>query len=389
MPDPRLERITAKLPAGLRLNPPLTEAQVAAFEADHGVTLPEEYRLFVTRLGDGDNDRVLRLADTDPAGLNRPSPYLPGPRYQGDWEQRHEEPPGPRRTFLPGTLTIAGHGCSLYTHLVVSGPARGRLFNVDVDGPAGPYILEDSGFLAWYERWIDETAAGFDVGWFGENLPLPEPDLLTVLAEDPAAHRRARAGETLLRLPVVSGAVRAAVDRAARSDRDPQVRADLLQVLGRWNDEAARIELAAYARSVDPPGLRALSWCDRLGLDDILPELAHPDRERRRVAAYELAWNLGGLEPVAAEALDPVARRLLRDPDPLLRCHGVALVWRRGLVHLHPLLDEMGTSETEPWVRFEIAWCLSRGAVAPSGSDVLSGPWAATPPRMVADEPPF
>jgi hypothetical protein len=52
-----------------------------------------------------------------PGRLAQPSPYLPGPRYPEDWAQRHEEPPGPDRTFLPGTLTIAHHGCSLVTQL--------------------------------------------------------------------------------------------------------------------------------------------------------------------------------------------------------------------------------------------------------------------------------
>src|SRR6185437_3308140 len=145
---------------------------------------------------------VASCSGCQPGHLRRPGPYLPGPRYFGDWEQRYEDPPGPARMFLPGTLRLAGHGCSLVTQLVVTGPARGRLFNVDYEGPVGPYVVEDNDFLAWYERWLDEAVAGYDVGWFGERLPLEEPGLIAALARDPSPARRARAGESLLQLPV-------------------------------------------------------------------------------------------------------------------------------------------------------------------------------------------
>ena len=63
----------------------------------------------------------------------------------------------------------------------MTGPARGRLLNLDYEGPVGPDVVEDAGFLAWYERWLDEAVAGYDVGWFGERLPLDEPGLIAAL----------------------------------------------------------------------------------------------------------------------------------------------------------------------------------------------------------------
>lgn len=361
------------------LGAPLPEAVVADFEARHGVLLPQEYRLFLTELGDGGAGpgyRLLRLGEScdrvcRPGHLTRASPYLPGPRYPGDWAERYEDPPGSDQNFLRGTLAIADHGCSLYTRLIVTGPARGRLFNLDVEGHVGPYVVEDADFLAWYERWLDEAVAGYDVGWFGERLPLDEPALIATLAEDPSPARRVRAGESLLLLPTVTDAGWTAVADSVCTDPDPTVRAELLRVLTRQcrdrqrrpkPDDALADEIARLARSCPRPAFKALALVNKLTLDDLLPELADLDLERRRAAAYHLAWNFPGpaRSAVPRDVLDNVVHRLLTDPDPLLRCHGIAAVRWCNLTHLHPALDELQTTETDPWVRENLSWWIFR-----------------------------
>jgi hypothetical protein len=278
----RLRRIAGKLAAAravpvppkafgaqlhmFKLGNPLPEAVVAEFEERHEVALPPAYRLFVTELGDGGAGPGYHLSQLSaacymgcpPGHLVRPSPYLPGPRYPEDWEQRHEEPPGPDRTFLPGTLTIAHHGCTLVTQLVVTGPARGRLLNLDSWGSTGPYVVEDADFLAWYERWLDEAVAGYDIGWFGERLPLDEPELIAALAGDPSPQRRSRAAYSLLQLPATSAAAWGALADAMTSDASATVRATALDCLrsrkrkdghALAGAEAIGDEIARYARS--------------------------------------------------------------------------------------------------------------------------------------------
>jgi len=258
-----------------KLGAPLSDTIVAEFEERHEVPLPRAYRLFVTELGDGGAGPGYQLSRLDTScctrgrsgHLARPSPYLPGPRYLDDWERRHEDPPGPDRMFLRGTLGIADHGCSLVTRLVVTGPAQGRLLNLDYEGPVGPYVVEDTDFLAWYERWLDETVGGYDVGWFGERLPLEEMELIAALVDDPSPERRARAGESLLRLPAVSDNAWTALDDAMNSDADATVRATVWDLL-RWqrhshqrrldDAETSADEIARYARSRTPPDLNAL-----------------------------------------------------------------------------------------------------------------------------------
>jgi hypothetical protein len=362
---------------GYKLGAPLPEAVVAEFEERHEVALPPAYRLFVTELGDGGAGpgysltRLSASCDTrcQPGHLLRPSPYLPGPRYFGDWEERHEEPPGPDGMYLPGTLEVAGHGCSLYTRLVVTGPARGRLFNLDCGGSLGPYVVEDADFLAWYERWLDEAVAGYDVGWFGERLPLDEPGLIAVLARDPSPARRARAGESLLQLPAISDSAWTVLSVAMTADVNATVRATARGLLrSRRHERQPRLddagaiagEIALHARACTPPDLEALDMLRKLTLADVLAELAAHDLERRRRAAYRLGWRAWAFAKTAPQGLlDDVAGRLLSDTDPLLRLHGVAVVrWFRP-ARLYPLLRELQKTETDPWVQHHLGWCLS------------------------------
>ncbi|GAA2170339.1 hypothetical protein [Actinomadura napierensis] len=383
-----------------KLEPPLPEAMVAEFEERHEVALPKEFRLFVIELGNGGAGpgyglrrlTVSCCAHRRSGHLTRPSPYRPGPRYLDDWEQRYESPPGPDRIFLPGTVEIAGHGCSLVTHLVVTGPARGRLINLDCEGPIGPYVLEDADFLAWYERWLDEAMAGYDIGWFGERLPLGEPALLTVLTDDGSPTRRVRAGESLLRLPAISDRAWAALAAAMSTDVDASVRAELWDLL-RWqrhkhqrhlnNAEAIADDIALYARSCTPPDLKALDILCRLTLTDVLPELACQDSQRRRRAAYHFAqpWP-GERDGSRSGLLDDAVTELLIDADALLRSHGVAAVRLLGLTHLHPRLREIQRTETDPWVRHHLDQIL--GEDPPQTWADL----ASAPPEMT-EYPPF
>ena len=124
--------------------------------------------------------------------------------------------------------------------------------------------------------------------------------------------------------------------------------------------EAIAGEIARYARACTPLDLEALSILRRLTVADVLAELAERDLERRRRAAYQLAWSFSGITKTALEGpADDPAGRLLSDADPLLRSHGIAAVRRFRLARLHPRLRELQKTETDPWARYWLSWCLA------------------------------
>lgn len=180
------------------LNAPLAVEDVRRFEAEHGITLPGDYRAFLLRAGDGGAGPYyglypLReaLVNEDPSFLARPFPHHLW------WNDRHppnwfalptahllDQPSGPVEAayfadeHVRGTLRLAHEGCGYYQILIVSDDERGHVWsdNRASDGGIAPvpfpegdlqvdgvYLIptNDSGkrltFLEWYENWLDAS----------------------------------------------------------------------------------------------------------------------------------------------------------------------------------------------------------------------------------------
>lgn len=198
----RIERVAGKLRAaregglkpfgaeshGMRVKPPLPEADVAAFEARHGVRLPEEYRAFITRVGDGGAGPAYGMYSLEkaltverkplPDGfLRTPFTHAAGydpvfdPAWEDVWEavERGElaEEEADRRYLLleGGSLVLCHEGCGYLHLLVVTGPARGEMW-MDARCSDGGFVPLRATFLDWYERWLDDTLAGGHGTWW-------------------------------------------------------------------------------------------------------------------------------------------------------------------------------------------------------------------------------
>ncbi|MER5915326.1 SMI1/KNR4 family protein, partial [Streptomyces sp. NPDC001982] len=59
-------------------------------------------------------------------------------------------------------LHIIEAGCSDVVLLGVTGPLTGRIVTGNSDGFWGPDLSSAPDFIAWYELWLDEMAAGHD-----------------------------------------------------------------------------------------------------------------------------------------------------------------------------------------------------------------------------------
>ncbi|MGV9351579.1 SMI1/KNR4 family protein [Streptomyces spiralis] len=140
-----------------QLGPTISPATLDAFETDHGVVLPAPYRDFLTSLGATGAAPFYGLLP-----LSRCEVFTIDPKGPDDGAPRGftavEDLARPGDRFLH----IIEAGCSDVVLLGLTGPLTGRILTGNSDGFWGPYLSPAPDFIAWYELWLDEMAAGYD-----------------------------------------------------------------------------------------------------------------------------------------------------------------------------------------------------------------------------------
>ena len=194
------------------LNPPVSEAEVLAFEKKYGVQLPECYRAFMLTIGDAKAKKSDFIAgpyfglyafgtSVDSLLYEKIETYLKAPcnlspdMTQEEWEtlsdpllpseEEEEEDDdkyfAERAKVFGGLLPLGSQGCTYEHALVLNGKYAGRVVNVDLD-LAQPKFAFEANFLDWYERYLDEVISGQLIDdrptWFGYHRGEPAEVLL-------------------------------------------------------------------------------------------------------------------------------------------------------------------------------------------------------------------
>jgi HEAT repeat protein len=276
-----------------RLNPPISEADLGAFETRHSIQLPDDYRTFLREAGNGGAGPyygilpleqwdyfVGEVVDSLPESfLALPCPLYPDMEGKADsWAERFKNCVSPYQ----GTLSLGDQGCTFATQLIVSGPFAGRVIYVDA-AAAPPYIVWEVDFLAWYERWLDELLQGYEINWFGYGPGGGEEDYWRILNDLQASDvLKAEAASSLCRLPRVS---------AETVRRIPAL-------------------LGSRIAGVREGGLAAISrFKIRSAVDQAAGLLDDPSPEVRKRAVYVV------MELDRENGIERVLRRLHGDPD--------------------------------------------------------------------------
>jgi hypothetical protein len=151
---------------GLSLGAPLSEAEVSGFEARHGITLPADFRLFITKVGNGGGGpphyglaKLGEVADDmsqDQKEVwgNLPHVAKPFPfTTHWVWETGDESEEGSEEQVEWGSIYLGNDGCGMYWYLIVTGEKRGHVWQF-ADVGILPTVPERT-FFQWYTDWLD------------------------------------------------------------------------------------------------------------------------------------------------------------------------------------------------------------------------------------------
>jgi hypothetical protein len=179
------------------MGPVLSEKVVSTFEAAHQISLPADYRLFLTSVGNGGAGPyygLSLLADTTSGA--RPGEPLPWTKAVFVCDPSHvgltaadidpQKSDGSELTMpLPGSLFLTHEGCGYYQFLVVNGPAYGTIWS---DWRPADCGLVPSGltFVLWYRRWLERCLARIAREGFVDQLAhgMPQADVIQLLGND-------------------------------------------------------------------------------------------------------------------------------------------------------------------------------------------------------------
>lgn len=168
------------------LNPKLSEDTLLNFEKTHNITLPEDYKEFLTKIGNGgvgpaygletfENGLFDDLDYKRPNSLLNPSKPFPHTKpwneefvstvneeeeNEEEYERQYSEF---SKNLMDGVLAISNFGCGISLNLVVNGEEYGNIWTDDRGNDGGIYPSNELGnkdritFLNWYELWLDNS----------------------------------------------------------------------------------------------------------------------------------------------------------------------------------------------------------------------------------------
>lgn len=261
------------------LRKPVSREKVEAFERKYGFCLPEEYRDFLLFAGDGGAgpyfgvyslDEVERELGSERSYCPQKEPVIYPEMSEEAWEEligSDEEGKKERAAAFDterkagaaanpggedeeegcrpyaGILPIGSQGCTLMTGLVISGAYQGRVVYFDLDRCGAPFFVREEGFFGWYERWLKELLAGYDVDFYGMHLGGSAKGLMERYERTEDIKEKAVIVESCYKFYSLPAKLKTYYKKACRRETDAGLCTKLIKMLAHFHTEGLAGEI--------------------------------------------------------------------------------------------------------------------------------------------------
>ena len=196
------------------INKPTTLKSVMEFETKYSIELPDCYKTFILKFGNGGigwqnsaagpflgiypfGENINELVYENPGKCLKNECLLIPKMTDSFWKKLTKNIDNTEKILdkdyeveldklWAGILPIGSQGCTYLHGIVLNGQYKGRVVNLDIDRQK-PQFAYETNFLDWYERWLNEVITGdlikSTVSWFGYNKGGTEEKLLTSLLD--------------------------------------------------------------------------------------------------------------------------------------------------------------------------------------------------------------
>ena len=168
-----------------RLDSPIDTKEVESFEDKYNISLPEEYKIFLTQIGNGGNEHRSQVGNSGAGpyyGIYKlghkyqlfmgniafptleyltKEPFFNSETTKEEWEKISENmSENIFERVYAGILTIGACGCAGYMGIMLNGENAGRVVHTYDEIEYCPRFARETNFLDWYENWLDSIISG-------------------------------------------------------------------------------------------------------------------------------------------------------------------------------------------------------------------------------------
>jgi len=280
--DPECKRSFGADKHRYQLGKPLTEEQIKDFETKARISLPEDYRAFITTVGGGIDDEhagagpYYGLYSLKRIGKFRgyssseeeyfrdfqiPCTAFPDMDSE-DWEEisvNQWEKASEEEEIYPycGMMILGTQGCTYQMMLILNGEYRGRVVCIDEECSGPPLFVYEKNFLDWYEHWLDEILAGYDLRGFGYNICGDEQTLTRLFRESNDETLKIKCIGSFAKFPHLDETSLSFLETVVQTD-SPPVKYIAFQMLTKFDYPRSKPYLAQAIRGAENEKLAAL-----------------------------------------------------------------------------------------------------------------------------------